>query len=108
MAGRGALGGGFWGLFFGLLFLVPVVGLAVGATVGAIVGSMFGIDDHFINTVRDKITPGTSALFVMTTQSVGDRAVAAFQDVGGELVSTDLSKEQEDHLLEVFAEPRPG
>ena len=40
--------------------------------------------------------------------SVGDRAVAAFQDVGGELVSTDLSKEQEDHLLEVFAEPRPG
>ena len=106
MAGRGAFGGGFWGLFFGLLFLVPVLGLAVGVTVGAVVGSTFGIDDRFIDTVRDRITPGTSALFVLTTQRVGDPALAAFRAVGAELVSTDLSTAQQDHLLDVFGERR--
>lgn len=106
MAGRGAFGGGFWGLFFGLLFLVPVLGLAVGVAVGATVGSMFGMDDRFIETIRDKITPGTSALFVMTARPVGDQALAAFRDVGAQLVSTDLSRERESHLLEVFTERR--
>jgi uncharacterized membrane protein len=104
MAGRGAFGGGFWGLFFGLLFLVPALGLAVGATMGAVVGSMFGIDDRFIDTVRDKITPGTSALFVMTARPVEGDAIAAFRRVGAELVSTDMSREQENHLAEVFGD----
>jgi len=106
LAGRAAFGGGFWGLFLGLLFLVPLVGLAVGATMGAVVGSLLGIDDRFINTVRDKIKPGTSALFVMTARSVADQALAEFERAGAELVSTDLSREQEDHLSEVFAEHR--
>lgn len=106
MAARGAFGGGFWGLFFGLLFLVPVLGLAVGVTVGAVVGSMFGIDERFIDVVREKVTPGTSALFVMTARPVGDQALAAFRHVGAELVSTDLSREQENHLIEVFGNHR--
>src|SRR5260370_32132815 len=73
-AAAGALGGGFWGLLFGLIFFVPLLGLAVGAASGALIGSMrdVGISDDFIRDVREKGTPGTSALIALTTGSVPD------------------------------------
>ena len=68
----GALGSGFWGLLFGLIFFVPLLGAAMGATTGALAGALadVGIDDHFINRVRDQVTPGTSALFLLTSDAV--------------------------------------
>ncbi len=75
MAGAGALGGAFWGMLFGLLFFVPFFGLAVGAAVGALAGhfARYGIDESFIDQVRAKITPGTSALFLLTSGAVVDK-----------------------------------
>jgi uncharacterized membrane protein len=106
LAGAGALGGAFWGLLFGLLFFIPLIGLAVGAAAGALAGSLtdVGIDDDFIRTVRDQVTPGTSALFVMTSDAVLDKVEEAFKGSHGRLISTNLSKEQEDKLREAFAE----
>ena len=71
----GALSGAFWGLLFGVLFFIPLVGLAAGAALGAIVGSMkhVGIDEDFIKSIRSKVTEGTSALFLMTSDAVVDR-----------------------------------
>ena len=71
----GALGGGFWGLLFGLIFFVPILGLAIGAASGALFGSLadVGISDSFIKSVRDKVTPGTSALFLLSSDAVIDR-----------------------------------
>jgi uncharacterized membrane protein len=106
LAGAGALGGAFWGLLFGLIFFVPLLGAAVGAATGALSASLadVGIDDSFINRTRDQITPGTSALFVMTTDAVVDKVKDAFADHGpSELLFTNLNKEQEDALREVFA-----
>src|SRR6476659_10392708 len=82
MTGAGALGGSFWGLLFGLLFFVPLLGMAMGAAMGALAGSMsdVGIDDDFINQVRNEITPGTSGLFVMTSDAVLDKVKEAFAD----------------------------
>jgi uncharacterized membrane protein len=102
----GALGGSFWGLLFGLIFFVPLLGLAIGAAMGALAGSLkdVGIDDSFINRVRDEITPGTSALFAMTSDAVIDKVREAFQGRHAELVSTNLSQEQERALQEVFAD----
>ena len=105
--GAGALGGGFWGLLFGLIFFVPLLGAAIGAATGALAGSLtdVGIDDSFINRVRDQVTPGTSALFLMTSAAAIDRVHDAF--AGGpkaELIFTDLSPEQEAALREVFAD----
>ena len=59
LAGAGALGGAFWGMLFGLIFFVPLLGLAVGAAMGALTGSMadVGIDDKFINGVKERVTP---------------------------------------------------
>ena len=72
----------FWGLLFGLIFFVPLLGAAIGAATGALAGSLtdVGIDDTFINKVRDQITPGTSALFVMTSDAVMDKVHAAFAE----------------------------
>ena len=103
--GAGAALGGFWGLLFGLLFFVPLLGLAVGAGLGALTGSMgdVGIDDNFINTVRDKVGPGTSALFVLSHGAVVDRIAERFTGTEAELIQTNLSEDEEAKLREVFA-----
>jgi uncharacterized membrane protein len=103
----GALGGAFWGMLFGLLFFVPLLGAAVGAATGAMAGSLadVGIDDDFIKKVRSEVTPGTSALFVMTSGAVLDRVKDRFAaHKPSELIYTNLSQEQESALREVFAE----
>jgi uncharacterized membrane protein len=106
LAGAGAAGGAFWGLLFGILFFIPLIGLAVGAAAGALAGSLtdVGIDDDFIKTVRQQVTPGTSALFVMTSDAVLDKVESAFQGTHAQLVSTNLTKEQEDKLREAFSD----
>ena len=105
MTAAGALGGAFWGMLFGLIFFVPLLGAAVGAATGALTGSMadVGIDDGFINKIRDQITPGTSALFLMTSDVVVDKVKDAFAAHSpSELIFTNLSAEQEDVLRQVF------
>jgi uncharacterized membrane protein len=106
LAGAGALGGAFWGLLFGLLFFVPLLGMAIGAAAGALSGSLadVGIDDDFIKKTREKITPGTSALFVMSQDAVLDKVKAAFEGQKLELLFTNLSDDQEKALREAFAE----
>lgn len=106
MAGAGALGGAFWGMLFGLIFFVPFLGAAIGAGIGALTGSLVhvGIDEDFINRVRDRVTPGTSALFVMSSGAVVDRVIDAFKGMEAEILTTNLSKDQEDKLREAFAE----
>ncbi|HVB44797.1 MAG TPA: DUF1269 domain-containing protein [Streptosporangiaceae bacterium] len=102
----GALGGGFWGLLFGLIFFIPILGLAIGAATGALIGSMadVGISDAFIRDVRDKVTPGTSALFLLSSDAVFDRVASRFKDTDAELISTNLSAAQEAKLREAFSE----
>ncbi|MGH9722850.1 MAG: DUF1269 domain-containing protein [Bryobacteraceae bacterium] len=102
----GALGGAFWGLLFGLIFFVPLLGLAVGAAAGALAGALtdVGIDDNFIRQARDKVKPGTSALFLLTANAVADRVVPELKSLSPELVTTNLSAEQDARLRELFAE----
>ena len=106
MAGIGALGGAFWGMLFGLIFFVPFLGLAIGAAIGAIGGSMahVGVDEDFVKRVRDSVTVGTSALFLLTSGATVDKVVDALKTVDFELVSTNLSKEEEERLREAFSE----
>jgi len=104
--GSGALGGAFWGLLFGLLFFVPFFGLAMGAAIGALMGhfSHYGIEQDFIDQVRSKITPGTSALFLLETGAVVNRMAEAVKGQQFEIIQTNLSKEQEDKLRADFGE----
>jgi uncharacterized membrane protein len=106
LAGAGALGGAFWGMLFGLIFFVPLLGAAVGAAMGALAGSMtdVGIDDNFINSVKQKVTPGTSALFLLSSDAVVERVKEAFAGSHAHLVASNLSADQESKLRETFAE----
>jgi uncharacterized membrane protein len=106
MTGVGALGGAFWGMLFGLLFFIPFLGLAIGATMGALAGHFahYGISQDFIDQVRSKITPGTSALFLLTSGAVVDKVAAAVKDVQFEIIQTNLSADQEAQLKEAFGE----
>jgi uncharacterized membrane protein len=106
LAGAGALGGAFWGLLFGLLFFVPLLGMAVGAAAGALGGSLadVGIDDDFIDSVKSKVTPGTSALFLLSGDTVVDKVRDAFAATNAELIHTNLSDADEAKLRAVFSE----
>ncbi len=89
-------------MLFGLLFF----GLAIGAAMGALAGHFahYGIDEDFINTVRSKITPGTSALFLLSSGAVVDRVAEAVKGQQLEIIQTNLSKEQEVKLRADFGE----
>ncbi len=104
MAGAGASGGAFWGLLFGLIFFVPFFGMAFGAAIGALSGSMqdFGIDDDFIDSVREQVKPGTSALFLMSSDAVVDRVQEALAGEEMNLLTTNLSVADERALAELF------
>ncbi len=106
LAGQGAMMGAFWGMLFGLLFFIPFFGLAVGAAMGALSGKFadYGIDDNFIKQTREKVTEGTSALFLLTSGAVMDKLVPELKGMKFEIISTNLSKEQEDQLKAAFAE----
>ena len=100
-AGWGAL----WGFLFGLLFFVPLLGTAVGAGVGALAGHFAdtGIDREFIRSVQDKVTQGTSALFLLSDHAAMGRLKLEFVNMNPELISTNLSEEQEQRLREAFS-----
>jgi uncharacterized membrane protein len=106
MKAAGAMGGAFWGMLFGLLFFIPLLGMAVGAAAGALGGAFtdVGIDDDFIKSVRTQVQPGTSALFLLSSDAVIDKVREGFKGMHAELIHTNLTQEQEDKLREVFAE----
>lgn len=104
--GAGALGGAFWGMLFGLLFFVPFFGMALGAAMGAMMGHFadYGISDDFIKQVREKVTEGTSALFLMSANATIDKVAAAFEGTHMELIQSNLTAEQEASLRTAFSE----
>jgi uncharacterized membrane protein len=107
LTAEGAMGGAFWGFLFGLIFFVPFFGMAVGAVMGALSGhfTKYGIDDEFITSTQDKVTEGTSALFLMTKDAVTDKVAEALRSKGinFELFYTNLTIDQEQQLRADFA-----
>jgi uncharacterized membrane protein len=102
--GGGAVWGMFWGFLFGLLFFVPFFGMAMGAGFGALFGKIAksGIDKEFEQQVRDKLKPGTSALFLVIEKATPDKAVAALSKYGGDVIKSSLSEETERQLQEAL------
>jgi uncharacterized membrane protein len=108
LGGLGALNGAFWGFLFGLIFFIPILGMAIGAAMGALTGKFtdIGISDDFIKDVQAKVTPGTSALFLMIAQSTPDKFIEGVKSAAPkfEIISTNLTAEQEEQLKAAFAE----
>jgi uncharacterized membrane protein len=106
LTGPGQLWGGFWGVLLGLIFLVPIAGPAFGAAAGAIAGSLsdFGIEDDFIKRVRETVTPSTSGLFVLSSDTVADRLKLEMEGPEIALIRCDLNPEHERHLRDALGE----
>ncbi len=62
----------------------------------------YGIDDNFIKQTREKVTEGTSALFLLTSGAVQDKVVEAMKGQTFEIISTNLPKDKEDELRAAF------
>jgi uncharacterized membrane protein len=98
---RGALAG----LLVGMLAFVPGLGIAVGAGVGALAGKRedYGVSDSFIEELSARLTPGSSALFVLVRNVNADTVVPAVSAYGGTVLKTTLSKKAEKQLKAALA-----
>lgn len=98
----GAVSGGFWGTLIGLIFLSPLFGLAVGAAAGAIAGALtdVGISDKFMKELSQRVTPGSSVLFVLVRQATPDKVLGELERYEGHVLHTSLSHEDEQRLRE--------
>jgi uncharacterized membrane protein len=105
LVGAGALGGAFWGMLIGMLFFAPFLGMAIGGALGATAGKVsdYGIDDKFIKEVGDTVQPDTSALFVLVHDAQPDKVIERLKGLGGKIIHTSLSTEQEAKLREAFS-----
>jgi uncharacterized membrane protein len=111
LASMNALGDGFWALVLGLTLRVPLLGAAVGGAAGARSGSLAaaGIDETFMNRLRDLVTPCRSALLAIGPRSASELVgvdLAAPQRP--DTVSTEISDRQLAALREAFASQTDG
>jgi uncharacterized membrane protein len=106
LLGDGALSGAFWGMLFGMIFFVPFFGMALGAAMGALSSHFgdFGINNDFIGSVREQVTEGTSALFLLTGNVTLDKVEEELKGQIGTLIKSNLTHEQEAKLREGFGE----
>ena len=81
-----------------------MLGAAAGAAIGASTKAMeaVGIDKDQLDRIREGVTPGTSALFVVTEDGDLDRVGERFHGVHGTLVATNLTDAERSTLLETF------
>jgi uncharacterized membrane protein len=101
---RGTGWGALWGVVVGALFFVPVIGGVAGAAIGAIakMTADAGITKEQLERIRTQVTPGTSALFVVTEEGDLDRVGERFHQMNSKLIATNLTDAERRVLLETF------
>lgn len=98
------LGRGFWNLLFSHLFFLPIAATAAGVALRVNCYSLeaLGIRDDFLRTSRERLTPGTSALFVLTDDANVDPVIHLLEDLPFTIASTNLSMRQVEALRAAF------
>jgi uncharacterized membrane protein len=66
------------------------------------------IDDSMIETVKTDLTPGTSAVVLLSANAVIDEIAKAFQGSGMELIRSDLSVPDQDRLRAMIRQAQQG
>jgi uncharacterized membrane protein len=84
-----------------LSFVFPLAGIVIGAAAGAAIGASLdtGVDQSFVEDVRDKLQPGRSALFLVTKEADTDALMAALRQFHGDIIQTTLPIETETAAL---------
>lgn len=80
-----------------LSFVFPLAGIVIGAAAGAAIGASLdtGVDQSFVEDVKDKLQPGRSALFLVTKEADTDALMAALRQFHGDIIQTTLPIEAE-------------
>ena len=101
---RGVGWGAFWGLLIGSVFLMPVVGAAAGGAIGGArkAAEDLGISEEQLKAIREQITEGTSALFLVSEGANLDRLGERLLGTKMKLLETNLTPAERDQLLETF------
>jgi uncharacterized membrane protein len=116
--GEGAGWGGFWGSLIGLTLAASsavaagtlaagaAAGGALGATAGALDASWwkdeFGIPEDFVQQVGETVQPGDSAIFALLRSANPDVVANQFRGYGGTILSTTLSRDQQEKVEHVL------
>ena len=101
--GGAALSGAFWGLLFGVVFLLPLAEDAAGGPRDAATDlSRVGVPAGFLQQLRDRIGPGTSALFLLAADDELDRLREALADGEADPAVSQLDREQDTALRRAF------
>jgi uncharacterized membrane protein len=121
--GEGAGWGGLWGSLIGLTLAIPFTGgatapaagaLAAGALAGGALGAgagaidaswwkdEFGIPDDFVKQVGTLIQPGDSAIYALLRTANPDIVADEFRGYGGTILSTTLSRGQQQKVESVL------
>jgi uncharacterized membrane protein len=92
---KAAGSGGLWGALAGLVVLNPVAGAAVGAAAGAAVSRLrhAGLDAEFVQRVQEHLTPGTSALLVLSSGADPEQVRKFVEGSEAVLLFAELSEE---------------
>ena len=77
--------GSFSGLVIGTMLLNPLFGSLAGAAVGAVSGAIedIGIDDAFMKSLCETLTPGSSALFVLVRRTKPEQLLERLKPFAG-------------------------
>lgn len=100
--------GGLLGLLVGTIFF-PLGGLVMGLAGGALVGRMMdlGVDGKFVKDVEEELKPGTSALFILTSNANPTAELAILRQFQGKVLQTNLSTEAEESLKRALGDDSP-
>ncbi len=104
---RSAAVGGFWGAVVGMVVLAPVAGAAVGAAGASLVERLrrTGIDDTFVDGLRDQLGPGTSALFLLSRDADPELVRPVLARTEATLIQATLDDSVTAELAELLVPP---
>jgi uncharacterized membrane protein len=90
----------------GTLAAGAAAGGALGATAGALDASWwkdeFGIPEDFVQQVGGMVQPGDSAIFALLRSANPDIVASQFRGYGGTILSTNLSRDQQEKVENVL------
>lgn len=105
VAGRTALGA-FSGMMLGLFVLNPLFGAVAGTAAGLTAGVLgdIGIDDAFMKSVGETLTPGSSALFVIVRKTRPQQLLERLQPFAGraKVLQSTMTAENETLLRDLL------
>jgi uncharacterized membrane protein len=82
----------FWWELFATLFFRPLLGMPMGSGLSVIVETLErSLDPLFVRRVRDDLSPGTSAVFVVTTERVAYQVADALDAYCGTVLQSGFS-----------------